>query len=88
MPKSRRPGHTDGESKRICHVSILDNADLAPDGRTSRRRAGLTLVPRGEFSIVIGGLAVAAGAEPEIGALTAAYVLVMAIGGSLLARFA
>ena len=56
--------------------------------RTSRRRAGLTLVPRGEFSIVIGGLAVAAGAEPDIGALTAAYVLMMAIGGSLLARFA
>lgn len=51
-----------------------------------RLRAGATLVPRGEFSIIIAALAVAAG-YAEIGALAACYVLLTAIGGPLLARF-
>jgi CPA2 family monovalent cation:H+ antiporter-2 len=53
-----------------------------------RRRAAASLVPRGEFSIIIAGLGTAAGLEPELGAVTAGYVLVMAIIGSLLMRFA
>lgn len=57
-------------------------------GRRGRLRAGLSLVPRGEFSIVIGGLAVAAGVDSDLGALTAAYVMVMAVAGSLLMRYA
>ena len=52
--------------------------------RRSRFRAGLTLVPRGEFSIVIAGLGAAI--EPRIGSLSAAYVLLMAIVGPILAR--
>ena len=52
--------------------------------RRSRIRAGLTLVPRGEFSIVIAGLGAAI--EPRIGSLSAAYVLLMAIAGPILAR--
>jgi monovalent cation:H+ antiporter-2, CPA2 family len=52
--------------------------------RRSRFRAGLTLVPRGEFSIVIAGLGAAI--EPRIGSLSAAYVLLMAIAGPILAR--
>jgi len=51
-----------------------------------RLRAGATLVPRGEFSIVIAAMAVAAG-YPQIGALAACYVLLTAIGGPILARF-
>ncbi len=51
-------------------------------------RAGLSLVPRGEFSIVIAGLGVAAGVEPMLGPLSAAYVLILAMVGSLLMRFA
>lgn len=49
-------------------------------------RAGLTLLARGEFSIVIAGLG--AELEPQLGSLAAAYVLVMAIAGSVIARFA
>lgn len=49
-----------------------------------RLRAGLTLIPRGEFSIVIAGLGT--GLEPRLGPLAAAYVLVMAVFGPILAR--
>lgn len=52
--------------------------------RRARFRAGLTLVPRGEFSIVIAGLG--AVIEPRLGSLSAAYVLLMAIAGPILAR--
>ena len=49
-----------------------------------RFRAGIALVARGEFSIVIAGLG--AGIEPQIGPLAAAYVLFMAILGPIAAR--
>jgi CPA2 family monovalent cation:H+ antiporter-2 len=52
--------------------------------RRSRLRAGLTLVARGEFSIVIAGLGIAV--EPRLGSLSAAYVLLMAVSGPLFAR--
>ena len=56
-------------------------------GRPGRLRAGAALVARGEFSIVIAGLAVAAGAvEGELAALATAYVLLMAILGPVAAR--
>lgn len=50
-------------------------------------RAGAALIARGEFSIVIAGLGVSAGLEPQLGSLSAAYVLFMAILGPILARF-
>lgn len=53
-----------------------------------RLRAGTTLVARGEFSIVIAGIAVAEDIEADLGPLAAAYVLTLAIGGPLLARAA
>jgi monovalent cation:H+ antiporter-2, CPA2 family len=49
-------------------------------------RAGAALVARGEFSIVIAGLGVSAGLEPQLGALSAAYVLFLAILGPILVR--
>ncbi|WP_243761810.1 cation:proton antiporter [Streptomyces sp. YIM 98790] len=55
-------------------------------GGRGRWRAGGALVARGEFSLVIAGLA--AGAEPRIAPLAAAYVLIMVILGTLTARFA
>ena len=59
---------------------------IKPRGRA---RAGTALVARGEFSIVIAGLAVASGAVvPEIAALATTYVLIMAILGPVLARIA
>lgn len=57
-------------------------------GRNGRIRAGLSLIPRGEFSIVIAGLAVAAGADSRIGPLAASYVLILAIIGSFAIRYA
>ena len=50
--------------------------------------AGFTLIARGEFSIVIARIAVAEGVEAEIGPLSVAYVLILAIGGSLAAKAA
>jgi CPA2 family monovalent cation:H+ antiporter-2 len=47
-------------------------------------RAGIVLVPRGEFSIVIAGLGAAI--EPALGPLSASYVLLLAILGPLLVR--
>jgi CPA2 family monovalent cation:H+ antiporter-2 len=55
-------------------------------GADGRWRAGATLVARGEFSIVIAGLGAAAGIEADLGPLAAAYVLVLAVLGPLLAR--
>jgi CPA2 family monovalent cation:H+ antiporter-2 len=52
--------------------------------RRLRVRAGLTLVAHGEFSIVIAGLA--AEVEPRLASLSAAYVLLMAVLGPMLAR--
>ncbi|MGC4175277.1 cation:proton antiporter [Demequina sp.] len=57
-------------------------------GPKGQWRAGLSLVPHGEFSIVIAGLGTAAGAHSQLGPVAAGYVLVLAIGGSLLMRYA
>ncbi len=57
-------------------------------GTRGRWRTGLSLVARGEFSIVIAGLGVAAGVQSELGPLSAAYVLMLALTGSVLMRFA
>lgn len=55
-------------------------------GVPGRWRAGFTLTPRGEFSIVIAGLAVGQGVEPRLAPLATAYVLITVIAGPLLAR--
>jgi CPA2 family monovalent cation:H+ antiporter-2 len=54
-------------------------------GTAGRWRAGGTLVARGEFSIVIAGLAV--GVEPRLGPLATAYVLILVILGPIAARY-
>jgi CPA2 family monovalent cation:H+ antiporter-2 len=52
-----------------------------------RWRTGLGLIPRGEFSIVIAGLAVtSASIEPKLAPLATAYVLITIVSGPLLAR--
>jgi CPA2 family monovalent cation:H+ antiporter-2 len=56
-------------------------------GPAGRLRAGTALVARGEFSIVIAGLGVAAGVESGLGPLAATYVLLTAIAGPLLTRY-
>ncbi|WP_330180224.1 cation:proton antiporter [Nocardia sp. NBC_01503] len=62
-------------------------AGRAGASRYGRARAGSALVARGEFSIVIAGLAVTAGAVPaEFAALATTYVLIMAVLGPVAAR--
>jgi CPA2 family monovalent cation:H+ antiporter-2 len=63
-------------------------AKRAGIARPGRLRAGAALIARGEFSIVISGLAVASGAvTQELAAMATAYVLVMAVVGPLAARY-
>jgi CPA2 family monovalent cation:H+ antiporter-2 len=57
-------------------------------GAHGRRRAGLALVARGEFSIVIAGLAAGVAGAEDLPALAAAYVLLMAVAGPLAAKLA
>ncbi len=63
-------------------------AGRAGIGTRGRVRAGSVLVARGEFSIVIAGLAIGAAVEPDLVPFTAAYVLILAIAGPVLTRFA
>ncbi|WP_053733613.1 cation:proton antiporter [Nocardia sp. NRRL S-836] len=57
-------------------------------GPMGRARAGAALVARGEFSIVIAGLAVASGmVSAQLAALATAYVLLMAVIGPIAARY-
>ncbi|MCA1842066.1 MAG: cation:proton antiporter [Actinobacteria bacterium] len=61
-------------------------AGRAGVGRAGRLRAGSALIARGEFSIVIASLGADLADGPALGALAAAFVLVTAITGPLLAR--
>ncbi|MFC7528896.1 cation:proton antiporter [Actinoplanes sp. GCM10030250] len=51
-----------------------------------RLRTGLALMPRGEFSIVIAGLAITYGVDPRLAPLATAYVLITVVTGPMLAR--
>jgi monovalent cation:H+ antiporter-2, CPA2 family len=61
-------------------------AGRAGVGVRGRFRAGGALIARGEFSIVIAGLGVAAGVDAQLGPLAAAYVLLMALLGPMVTR--
>ncbi|MGH3320146.1 MAG: cation:proton antiporter [Streptosporangiaceae bacterium] len=52
-----------------------------------RIRAGTVIIARGEFNIIIAGLATSAGVGGNLGPLAAAYILIKAVTGPLLARF-
>ena len=57
-------------------------------GRRGRLRAGTALIARGEFSIVIAALGATLVDGPDLEALAAAYVLLVAIAGPLITRYA
>ncbi|MEX5634282.1 cation:proton antiporter [Parafrankia sp. FMc2] len=71
-------------TKTITGWWAAKRAGIATLGRF---RAGTALIARGEFSIVIAGLAVASEVEPRLGPLAASYVLLMAVIGPIAARF-
>lgn len=56
--------------------------------RKGTLRTSLMLIPRGEFSIVLAGIGVANGVNNDLGPMVVAYVLILAVGGSLAIRFA
>jgi CPA2 family monovalent cation:H+ antiporter-2 len=62
-------------------------ARRAQIGRRGRWRSAVALIPRGEFSVVVAALAVGAGAEAELGPLTACFVLLTIAVGALAGRF-
>lgn len=55
-------------------------------GRNGQLRTGFALTARGEFSIVIAGLATGVAGAEELPALAATYVLLMAISGPIAAK--
>jgi monovalent cation:H+ antiporter-2, CPA2 family len=57
-------------------------------GPGGRLRVGLALMARGEFSIIIAGLGAGVAGAEELSALAAAYVLLMAVTGPLVAKIA
>jgi CPA2 family monovalent cation:H+ antiporter-2 len=72
-------------TKLLTGYLAARRAGIAEPGRW---RAGFALTPRGEFSIVIAGLAVAAAhpVEPKLAGLATAYVLITVVAGPVLAR--
>lgn len=70
-------------TKLVTGYYAARKAGIAEAGRW---RAGFALLPRGEFSIVIAGLAVASGVDRSLAAFATAYVLITIVAGPLLAR--
>jgi CPA2 family monovalent cation:H+ antiporter-2 len=52
----------------------------------ARGVVGAALVPRGEFSIAIAGLATAAAVEDDLGPVTVAYVIFTVVVGSVITK--
>ena len=80
-PARRDPGRGDDGDEDLTGYFAAKRAGIGIPGRW---RAGIGLTPRGEFSIVIAGLA--AGTAPALAPLAAVYVFITIIGGTLLAR--
>jgi Kef-type K+ transport system membrane component KefB len=76
LPFAARLGIATAFTKMITGNWAAHRAGIDRGGRL---RAGMELVARGEFSIVIAGLGAAI--EPRLGSLSAAYVLLMAKRG-------
>ena len=62
-------------------------AKLAGLAHGGARRTAVTLIPRGEFSIVLAGIGVTYGVSDDLDLIVVAYVLILAVSGSLLTRF-
>jgi CPA2 family monovalent cation:H+ antiporter-2 len=64
-------------------VAGLGAARLYGFDRTAGTNVAVTVLTRGEFSIVLGTLAIGAGLDSRVAAFAAGYVLVLAIIGPL-----
>jgi CPA2 family monovalent cation:H+ antiporter-2 len=72
-------------TKVATGVWAARRAGIAARGQV---RAGTVLIARGEFSIVIAGLATAAAVQDGLAALATSYVLVLAVVGPIITRVA
>ncbi len=66
-------------------VAGIVAARLQGFGRIEAANIGLSVLARGEFSLILASLAVVAGLDGRLGPFAAAYVLVLAIAGPLAA---
>jgi CPA2 family monovalent cation:H+ antiporter-2 len=85
LPVAAALGVVTAATKIATGAWAARRAGVALPGRI---RAGTVLVARGEFSIILAGVALAGGVTTELGSVTAAYVLLMATAGPVLTRFA
>lgn len=74
-----------GATKAFTGWWAANRAGIGPRGR---RRAATALIARGEFSIIIAGLALTGGVAARLAPIAAGYVLIMATAGPILARLA
>jgi CPA2 family monovalent cation:H+ antiporter-2 len=68
-----------------CVVAGILAARIQDLGPTGAANIGLSVLARGEFSLILASLAVAAGLDGRLAPFTAGYVLVLAIAGPLAA---
>ncbi len=68
-------------------VAGLVAARMHGFGRYETANVSLTILSRGEFSLILASLAVAAGLDARLAPFVAGYVLVLAIGGPLAATW-
>jgi CPA2 family monovalent cation:H+ antiporter-2 len=66
-------------------IAGLVAARMQRYGRTAAANIGFTVLGRGEFSLILATLAVAAGLDPRIGPFVGFYVLVLALIAPILA---
>ncbi len=66
-------------------VAGILTARLYRFGPRAAANVGLTVLARGEFSLILAALALEAGLDPRIGPFVAGYVLVLALGAPILA---
>jgi CPA2 family monovalent cation:H+ antiporter-2 len=81
IPFALTLGFTSASTKALTGYSAGWRAGL---DRRSCLRAGTALIARGEFSIIIAGLG--SGLGPQLGPVSAAYVLLLAIFGPVLVQ--
>jgi hypothetical protein len=79
------PGNAGADRVRRDRLRGALTARLYHFGRRAAANIGLTILARGEFSLILAALALEAGLDPRIGPFVAGYVVVLALGAPILA---
>jgi K+:H+ antiporter subunit KhtU len=70
----------------VNYVAAIITARIYRFAPQAAANVGATILARGEFSLILASLALAAGLDDRIGPFVAGYVLVLALGAPLLAK--